>query len=127
VNAFPDVDGWGIITLERLLTADPEIIIVDSGVGMGESGYDVLRNSFYQDPRLQSLSAVQNNQVYTMDADIIDRGGPRIADCVEQLSGIIHPEIFGDPAPAADTAAAPGFGVFACAVCGLVFLGRRLV
>lgn len=43
-NTFQDVNGWGIITMERLLTTDPEIIIVDSGMGMGAGGYDVLKD-----------------------------------------------------------------------------------
>ena len=126
-NPFQDVNGWGIITMERLLTTDPEMIIVDSGMGMGQGGYDVLKDYFYTEPRLQSLAAVKNKQVYVMNADIIDRGGPRIVDCLEELAQIIHPEVFGERNQATPAQGAPGFPVITAlaVVCAAVLLIRR--
>jgi iron complex transport system substrate-binding protein len=126
-NAFSDVEGWGVVTLERLLTTDPDIIIVDSGMGMGEGGTDVLKNYFEDDSRLQSLSAVKNNQVYVINADIIDRGGPRIADCIEALAKIQHPEIFGAYEDSASSTSSPGFSIIVTctAVCGLLVCRKR--
>lgn len=122
-NPFKDVNGWGIITMERLLTTDPDYIIVDSGMGMGEGGHDVLKDYFFTEPRLRELTAVKNNHVYVMNADIIDRGGPRIVDCLEQLAKILHPEAFGTETQTAGPTRAPGFGTIltltaaACALC----------
>jgi iron complex transport system substrate-binding protein len=126
-NAFPDVEGWGVVTLERLLTTDPEIIIVDSGMGMGEGGTDILKDYFNEESRLQSLSAVKNNQVYVIDADIMDRGGPRIVDCIEMLAHILHPEIFGAQEETSSSASSPGFSVIAtcAAICGMFFVYRK--
>lgn len=122
-NPFNDVNGWGIITMERLLTTNPDYIIVDSGMGMGEGGHDILKDYFLTEPRLQELTAVKNNHVYVMNADIIDRGGPRIVDCLEQLAKILHPDAFGTENQTAAATRAPGFGTIltltaaACALC----------
>jgi iron complex transport system substrate-binding protein len=126
-NAFTDVEGWGVVTLERLLTTDPEIIIVDSGMGMGEGGTDILKDYFNDDSRLQSLSAVKNNQVYVINADIMDRGGPRIVDCIEALAKIQHPEIFGAQDDNSSSTSSPGFSIITtcAAVCGLLYLYRK--
>ncbi len=126
-NAFSDVEGWGVVTLEKLLTTDPEIIIVDSGMGMGEGGTDILKNYFEDGARLQTLSAVKNNQVFVINADIMDRGGPRIVDCIETLAKIEHPEIFGAQDDSASSASSPGFSIsITCAaVCGLLICRKR--
>ncbi|MEA5037014.1 Vitamin B12-binding protein [bioreactor metagenome] len=126
-NAFGNVEGWGVVTLEKLLTTDPEIIIVDSGMGMGEGGTDILKNYFKDETRLQGLSAVKNNQIYVINADIMDRGGPRIADCIETLARIQHPEIFGAQYDVQSSASSPGFIMITTitAVCGLLFYYRK--
>ncbi|MDO5846019.1 MAG: helical backbone metal receptor [Methanocorpusculum sp.] len=110
-NAAAVVDGWGILTIEKFLTINPEIIIVDSGMGMGAGGTDILKDSFFTDPRLKTLSAVKNGKVYVVNADIIDRGGPRIVDGVEMLASILHPEIFGEYAPKSTASTSPGFAL----------------
>lgn len=107
-NAFPEVDGWGIINLEHLLTTDPDVILVDSGAGMGEKGENLLKQSFMTDPRLSSLTAVKNNRIYVMDSDTFDRGGPRIVDAFDELVAVLYPE--SAESPAAATPQAPGFG-----------------
>ena len=107
-NAFPEVDGWGIINLEHLLTTDPDVILVDSGAGMGEKGENLLKQSFMTDSRLSSLTAVKNNRIYVMDSDTFDRGGPRIVDAFDELVAVLYPESAGSPAAA--TPKAPGFG-----------------
>jgi iron complex transport system substrate-binding protein len=45
-------------------------------------------------PGWNAISAVQNDGLYTIDADIISRPGPRIVDALETLAEIIHPELF---------------------------------
>ena len=63
VNAAADEGGWVALTMEKFLTMNPDIIVVDSGNGMGVGADDALRDFFLKDPRMQSLSAVQNEQV----------------------------------------------------------------
>jgi iron complex transport system substrate-binding protein len=63
-------------------------------------GFDLNRTrteaySLTQQPEWQQLQAVQNNQVYITDGNsYFNRPGPRLADSLEILAEIIHPEIF---------------------------------
>ncbi|MDO5846474.1 MAG: ABC transporter substrate-binding protein [Methanocorpusculum sp.] len=117
VNAAGAVEGWSALTVEKMLTLDPDIIVVDSGNGMGVgSDTEGLKSFFTGDPRMQSMKAVKNNAIYVVNADIIDRGSPRITEGVEVLASIIHPEIFGEYAPTAAQVKTPGFGLWMVAV-----------
>ncbi|MBN1194600.1 MAG: ABC transporter substrate-binding protein [Methanomicrobiaceae archaeon] len=121
-NAFPGVNGWEIVSLEEFVTTNPDIILVNSGTGMGESGYDLIYTYVVNEPRFQGLAAVRNGRVYVVDSDMIDRGGPRIVDALEQVATDIHPEIFeapeSTPIPVQYTS---GFGgIAALMVIGLV-------
>ena len=111
INAAAAEEGWVALTMEKFLTMNPDIIVVDSGNGMGVGADDALRDFFLKDPRMQSLSAVQNEQVYVVNADIIDRGGPRIVEGVEALAEIAHPDIFGEYGGNTNSAKSPGFSV----------------
>ncbi|HJJ87425.1 MAG TPA: cobalamin-binding protein [Methanocorpusculum sp.] len=111
INAAAAEEGWVALTMEKFLTMNPDIIVVDSGNGMGVGADDALRDFFLKDPRMQSLSAVQNERVYVVNADIIDRGGPRIVDGVEALAEIAHPDIFGEYGGNTNSAMSPGFGI----------------
>ena len=126
VNAAADEGGWVALTMEKFLTMNPDIIVVDSGNGMGVGADDALRDFFLKDPRMQSLSAVQNERVYVVNADIIDRGGPRIVDGVEALAEIAHPDIFGEYGGNTNSAKSPGFSVLGVlAGLGAVLVLRR--
>ena len=111
VNAAAAEGGWVALTMEKFLTMNPDIIVVDSGDGMGVGTDDALKNFFLKDSRMQSLSAVQNERVYVVNADIIDRGGPRIVEGVEALAEIAHPDIFGEYGGNTNTVVSPGFGI----------------
>jgi iron complex transport system substrate-binding protein len=126
VNAFPEVDGWGIINLERLLTADPDVILVDSGGGMGKKGPTLLKQSLLTDSRLSSLSAVKNNRVYVMDADTFDRGGPRIVDAFDELVAILHPIVNDNSIPFSQTSDF-SFSFLVAAVVILFLIFRKMI
>ncbi len=128
-NAFSDVEGWQIITMERFITTDPKVIIVNSGTGMGEGGTDLIYRYFMDESRFKSLNAIKNNRVYIVDSDLIDRGGPRLVDALEEIAAAIHPDLFeGGPAPATTASQSPGFGAFAASIAlaaaGLILLRR---
>lgn len=117
-NAFSDVDGWGTVTLEKLIVANPDLILTDPGADMGTPGENTLKDSFYEDNRLTSVNAVKNENIFVMDADIFDRGGPRAVDALERLAELIHPEIFGEFTETKSTPSSPGFSI-GCILAGL--------
>ncbi|UUX92712.1 helical backbone metal receptor [Methanoplanus endosymbiosus] len=93
-NAFPEVKGWGTVSLEEFVVTNPDVIVVSSGSGMGTEGRDVIYNYLMEETRFKNMNAVKNNRVYVVDADIIDRGGPRIVDGLEEVAADVYPDLF---------------------------------
>jgi iron complex transport system substrate-binding protein len=112
MNAFGEIEEWGTVTLEEFITANPDIIIVNSGTGMGDEGEHAIYNFFMQEERLKNLDAVKGGRVYVIDSDLIDRGGPRIIDSLELVAQYIHPELYAERTLAPTSAPeSPGFGL----------------
>ncbi|MGB3650942.1 MAG: cobalamin-binding protein [Rivularia sp. (in: cyanobacteria)] len=82
------------LTWETFVNSNPDIII------FMPCGFDLNRtrkeaHSLTQRSEWQKLQAVQNGQVYITDGNsYFNRPGPRLADSLEILAEIIHPEIF---------------------------------
>jgi iron complex transport system substrate-binding protein len=78
--------------VEALIDLNPDVIILP-GEGMGTgtaSTFDAVKAR----PGWDETNAVQNNRLYQINSDIIERAGPRIADAIEQLAAFFHPELF---------------------------------
>ncbi|WP_313133594.1 ABC transporter substrate-binding protein [Anaerocolumna sp.] len=82
-NIAQDVSGWSY-TLESLVEADPDIIIMSEDM---KSDFETAEN--YKD-----LTAVKNDQVYGIDKNILERQGYRNAEGLRTLAEIMHPEAF---------------------------------
>ena len=131
-NVFADRSGWSTVSLEEFLIANPDIVIVSGGGGMDSSENDVILEEFMTKPQYASLAAVKNHHVYAIDADIISRPGPRIADAAEEAGHIIQAfeeeQAAQQPVPAETrNTRAPGFSavVAALALCGICAVMRR--
>jgi iron complex transport system substrate-binding protein len=119
-NAFSEVEGWRNIGIEDFIRADPDVLIVNTGTGMG-GGEDSIAQFFLNEPRFSTVSALRNNRVYLIDTDTVNRASPRIIDALERFAQDIHPSLFGNATSAAIPASetqAPGFGaLIALAAC----------
>ena len=60
-----------------------------------------------------------------MDADIFDRGGPRVVEALDVLVKIVHPEIFGEADTDNTSATSPGFTIIPLLGALAVLLIRR--
>lgn len=87
-NLAADADSpWPVYSLEVLLAKNPDIYIAtkdqwsDPGNISERPGYD-------------QLKAVKNGRVYVINANNVNRPGPRLVDGLEELVKIIHPELF---------------------------------
>ncbi|ADC66209.1 periplasmic binding protein [Ferroglobus placidus DSM 10642] len=90
VNVF-NFTGWKIVSVEDLIAANPEVIVVNSGSGMG-GGRNIIYEWVVSDERLKSVEAVKSGRVYVINADIISRPSYRLAEAVEVMSRFLHPE-----------------------------------
>jgi iron complex transport system substrate-binding protein len=77
------------LTLDAIIEADPEVIIVAHS--------DASPESVEARPGWQDISAVKNDRVYAVDPDIVDRPGPRLVDGLETLARLLHPDLFPQP------------------------------
>jgi iron complex transport system substrate-binding protein len=83
-NVFADVDNLAPpVTLEAILAADPEVIIVSlapNGQADGSSGS--WRNTW---DRWQNLAAVRAGNLFTVRADLVSRSSTRIIEGARQI------------------------------------------
>jgi iron complex transport system substrate-binding protein len=69
---------------ETVVAEDPDVLIIMSDILTDQS---MLLTLF---PEWEVLTAVQSNQIYGVDADIVTRPGPRAVDGLESLYQILH-------------------------------------
>jgi iron complex transport system substrate-binding protein len=131
-NAFSQVEGWSNIGIEDFIRADPEVLIVNTGTGMG-GGEDSIAQFFMNEPRFSTVSALRNHRVYLIDPDTVNRASPRIVDALELFAQDIHPTLFGNVTSAptlTPEVQTPGFGVLialaACTLVALIVMRRAL-
>jgi iron complex transport system substrate-binding protein len=82
--------GFPNFSSEVLLKDDPSVYIADSG-SMSKPG------DLSSRPGYSSLTAVKDGQVYVIADDLIARPGPRLAEGLQQLARMIHPEAYTTP------------------------------
>jgi iron complex transport system substrate-binding protein len=90
-NAVPDGPAYPQLSAEQVLALAPEVVVAFDMLGQdkGMAGWPA-------DPR---IPAVRQGRLYTVDPAIFARPGPRLAEALEALARILHPEIFGAPRP----------------------------
>lgn len=72
---------------ETVVARAPDVIIAPASHGSELVSEEVLRRDFATTP------AVRHNRIARVNADLIDRPGPRIVEGLEQLARAIHPEV----------------------------------
>jgi iron complex transport system substrate-binding protein len=77
--------GFPNFSTEVLVKDDPQVYIADSG-SMSEPG-DINKRAGFSE-----LTAVKDGKVYVIEDSIIARPGPRLAEGLQKLAEMIHPE-----------------------------------
>lgn len=85
VNAFADKDSHQIVGVEEFLSANPDLLLINSGSGMGGDDSDIA-SWFSQEPRLSGLKAVKENHIILVNSDMADRAGPRLWDLLDEIA-----------------------------------------
>ncbi len=90
-NIFADVpERYPKISQEVLIERDPQVILFPGSHG----AMDFDLNEIASRPMWDSLTAVKENRMFEVSADIITRPGPRIVEAVEDLTAIFYPQKF---------------------------------
>jgi iron complex transport system substrate-binding protein len=88
INIAGDLEGqWVQLSVEQLLVMDPNVII------LGDSAYGETPEKVAARPGWDALGAIQTNQVFAFDDNLVSRPGPRLVDGLEALAEILHPGI----------------------------------
>ena len=82
--------AWVQFSLEAVVASDPEIIILPVKHGTAFTSPEALK----EHPAWRETTAVKEGRIFTIDADLVDRSGPRIVQGLEEIARIIHPELF---------------------------------
>lgn len=78
------------LSMEEVITKDPEIILVLDKECRDTECSDEWRQH-------QLLQAVRNGRIHPLDADVMARCSPRIIEALEQLARLLHPSLFTGP------------------------------
>ncbi|WP_313692425.1 ABC transporter substrate-binding protein [Halorarum halobium] len=90
-DALADVPSGTRIDMEGLIEADPEVILVDGGLG---PNWESTRRELYDDPVAGSISAVESDQVYPIG---VRYGGPIMnLFQLEMIAKQLYPDQFGE-------------------------------
>lgn len=81
----PGVRGWPQYSLEAVVAADPDALILFGRAASGESPLDHVR----RDPRWARLRAVRTGSVFVVDEDKFSRPGPRLPEAAGELNALL--------------------------------------
>jgi iron complex transport system substrate-binding protein len=84
-------DASYVISLEQLVAADPEIIL------LGDGAYGVTGEQVAARPGWGSMTAVTTGAIRAVDDVVITRPGPRLVDGLRALIAAIHPAVVLPP------------------------------
>ena len=76
------------LSLEALVADDPQVII------LSDAAYGTTPAAVAQRAGWSGISAVKEHHVYPIDADLVSRPGPRLADGLAAMARLVHPEHF---------------------------------
>lgn len=82
--------GYPEYSLEMLLAENPDVLINSYGHGKGNPAKEDIKTR----KGWGALNCVKNDRIYTVNADLVNRSGPRIVEGLEAFAKAIHPELF---------------------------------
>ena len=84
-NIAKNETGW-VYSKEALIDKDPSLIFCSDQ-------WDT-KAGFTSGAGYSDLTAVKEDKVFEVDESLMTRQGPRVADALEELAKLIHPDLF---------------------------------
>lgn len=82
--------AWAQLSVEEIVSADPQIIILPGQHGTAFTDPAVLEDH----PAWRETTAVKEGRIHVLEGDLVEGFGPRIVDGLAALARIIHPGPF---------------------------------
>ncbi len=86
---------WSEISMEAVVAADPDILIITYTRNDEKSAADYLRD-LQANETWRGVKAVQQGRIIIVDEDLVTLPGPRLAEGLRVMARSIHPKLFGD-------------------------------
>jgi iron complex transport system substrate-binding protein len=80
---------YPMLSSEFIIAEDPEIIVYTVGYMTTTTAEEISDRAGWD-----GITAVVNDDIYSMDDNLVSRYGPRIVDGLEELASLLHPELF---------------------------------
>ncbi len=80
---------WPQYSLEKLLMEDPEVYISTPHSAQMQVSVEAVKSR----ERFQPISAIQNDRIYIIDANILNRASPRLITGLELVTKAVFPEL----------------------------------
>ncbi|MCJ7842134.1 ABC transporter substrate-binding protein [Lederbergia sp. NSJ-179] len=93
-NAFKNEKGDGQISIERLVDTDPDVLIIPDWSTTGGVDAKTLKEALYKNPKLSSMKAIKNKQIYAVDYNYMFGYGYNTIDGMEKLAKEMYPDLF---------------------------------
>jgi len=87
--------GYPQVTDEAVISANPQYIVLTEDLAYGGNPADV-----YKRPNWGNIDAVKSKHVVHINADIMQRPGPRLVEGLRCLAQVVHPDKFQGSLPA---------------------------
>lgn len=87
-NVFGDLKSWAKVSEEDIIAKNPDVILTTVNDVKNPTAEILSRDGW------NSITAIQNKAVYSIDTDISNRPGPRIGEVVELIAKAVYPELF---------------------------------
>jgi len=81
-------DPYPQLSLEQVVAANPTVIV------LGDSMWGVTAESVKARPGWETIPAVQSDNIFPFDDNLVSRPGPRLVDGLEQLAKLLRPGLF---------------------------------
>ncbi|MGZ7440181.1 ABC transporter substrate-binding protein [Paenibacillus sp. TH7-28] len=91
-NIFKEVTGE--VSVETLIEADPDVLIIPDWVTTGGVSADTLKEALYANPKLSSMKAIKNKQIYAVDYNYMFGYSYNTIDGMEILAKEMYPDLF---------------------------------
>ncbi|WP_066190187.1 MULTISPECIES: ABC transporter substrate-binding protein [Gracilibacillus] len=91
-NAFEGETGE--VSLETLIETDPDVLIIPTWIDNDPENAEKVKEGLYSNPKLSSMKAIQNEQVYAVDYNYMFGYSYNALDGMEILAKEMYPELF---------------------------------
>lgn len=81
----------GDVSVETLIESDPDVLIIPNWDG---SDLEKVREAIYANPKLSSMKAIKNKQIYIVDYNYLFGYGYNTIDGMELLAKEMYPDLF---------------------------------